>query len=678
MSFIYFYLLILLNPILGQWHKLFAKLAATEQGQKLKIQTNHAFIPIYNYYLVFRLTNRKPFWTILLLFPGVHLVMMMVANLSLTRRFGKFSLVETLQGIFFPYVLKHQITKDEKCLPVADTNWNNAKELEARKWGDHVVLFLCLPVLGHALQFILSLVSRKKPGSKTGVKEWGDSLVFALVAATVIRSYVFEPFQIPTGSMEKTMLVGDFLFVNKLAYGPKVPVTPLSYPLVHNNVPWVNIPSYLTIEKGSYFRLPGFGKVKPYDIVVFNYPSGDTAVYDPRIPNGLMGHDYHGILINEAKNNFTTSFPSFFNYQQQISDSIVKYYSERNQSVDLERLKLYANSMAAYRIFSEKGELFIKNIESWKNKARYVLSEEKIAHTQDQGTISHYGLIYRPVDKRENYIKRCIGIPGDRIEIVNAQVLRNGKPAKIFDNMAFKWDVDKSSTTFSSQELFDNIGLENAPDGSRLDFEEGDSTQPYVLNLSQLEKNQIQESYPTAKFSVHIDRPSYSRENRKPSTEELIENLDCFPKDFYVNNTMTDFQAFTVPKKGTSVQLTAQNIAWYRRIITAYEGHELNEKNDEIYIDGKKANTYTFAMNYYWMMGDNRYNSADSRVWGFVPEDHIVGRASLVWFSNSPYKGIRVERILKNVSQEGSFSALQIAGFILGIIILILIFKFLA
>jgi signal peptidase I len=648
MSFIYFYLLILLNPILGQWHKLFAKLAATEQGQKLKIQTNHAFIPIYNYYLVFRLTNRKPFWTILLLFPGVHLVMMMVANLSLTRRFGKFSLVETLQGIFFPYVLKHQITKDEKCLPVADTNWNNAKELEARKWGDHVVLFLCLPVLGHALQFILSLVSRKKPGSKTGVKEWGDSLVFALVAATVIRSYVFEPFQIPTGSMEKTMLVGDFLFVNKLAYGPKVPVTPLSYPLVHNNVPWVNIPSYLTIEKGSYFRLPGFGKIKPYDIVVFNYPSGDTAVYDPRIPNGLMGHDYHGIVNQEA------------NWQFRVKNNLLGKAQNRTDSL--------------------KFLDFITNIDAWKAIARTNLKNGLFPiYSQEYAEgMTHRGLIYRPVDKRENYIKRCIGIPGDRIEIVNAQVLRNGKPAKIFDNMAFKWDVDKSSTTFSSQELFDNIGLENAPDGSRLDFEEGDSTQPYVLNLSQLEKNQIQESYPTAKFSVHIDRPSYSRENRKPSTEELIENLDCFPKDFYVNNTMTDFQAFTVPKKGTSVQLTPQNIAWYRRIITAYERHELNEKNDEIYIDGKKANTYTFAMNYYWMMGDNRYNSADSRVWGFVPEDHIVGRASLVWFSNSPYKGIRVERILKNVSQEGSFSALQIAGFILGIIILILIFKFLA
>ena len=142
---------------------------------------------------------------------------------------------------------------------------------------------------------------------------------------------------------------------------------------------------------------------------------------------------------------------------------------------------------------------------------------------------------------------------------------------------------------------------------------------------------------------------------------------------------MTDFQEFTVPKKGTTIKISAENIAWYRRIINAYEGHELIEKQDgSIIIDGKKVNSYTFGMDYYWMMGDNRYNSADSRVWGFVPEDHIVGRASLVWLSRSPYKGFRLERILKNVSQEGSFSTLQLIGFFLGIGILIAIFKYLA
>jgi len=139
---------------------------------------------------------------------------------------------------------------------------------------------------------------------------------------------------------------------------------------------------------------------------------------------------------------------------------------------------------------------------------------------------------------------------------------------------------------------------------------------------------------------------------------------------------MTDFQEFTVPKKGATVELNATTIPWYRRIISAYEGHTLEEKTDGIYIDGKKTNSYTFEMNYYWMMGDNRYNSADSRVWGFVPEDHIVGRASLVWFSKSPYKGVRWERILKNVSQEGSFSIVELILFGLGIVLLFVIFKY--
>jgi signal peptidase I len=651
MSFIYFYLLILINPFLGQWGK---------QFHKMGISSSNAYIPLYNYFLVFKHTNKKPFWTILMLIPGVHLIMMMVANVSLIRRFGRFSLMDTLQGIFFPYFIMHRLVSDEKVVQVPETNWNNAKELEARKWGDHLVLFMCLPVLGHALELLFSLISSRKPGSKTGVKEWGDSLLFALIAATVIRTYVFEPFQIPTGSMEKTMLVGDFLFVNKLAFGPKVPITPLSYPLVHNNVPWVNIPSYLSIEKGSYFRLPGFGKIKPYDIVVFNYPSGDTAVYDPRIPNGLMGHDYHGIINNEAI------------WQFRIKNNL---------------LGNAVNAADSIKFLS-----FIDNIDYWRNIARENLKNGlfPIYSAENAEGMTHDGLIYRPVDKRENYIKRCIGTPGDVIKIENATVYRNGKPAKIFDNMAFKWDVSKETATLKYQEMKEVFLLENdkdyaptttddASNFSRLDFYEGSSTEPYILNITPVEKKKIQAAYPTAKFTVHIDRPSYTVEKRKPSPEELIENLECFPKDFYVNNTMTDFQEFRVPKKGATVNISAKNIAWYRRIITAYEGHTLVEKKDgTILIDDKKASTYTFGMDYYWMMGDNRYNSADSRVWGFVPEDHIVGRASLVWLSKSPYKGFRMERILKNVSQEGSFSVLQLIGFALGIGALIAIFKYLA
>ena len=290
MSFLFFYILILVHPYLAMWWKSFPKAGRKEW---------EALIPGYNYFVVFKITCGKPFWALLMLIPGVHLVMLAVANASYLKRFGYYSFTDTLQAIFFPYLLSYNATSDQAVFG-KETNWSNSKEIETRKWSDHIALFLSLPIIGHILTIAISAVSRDKPGNKSRVKEWGDSIIFALVAACIIRTYVFEPFQIPTGSMEKTMLVGDFLFVNKLAYGPKVPVTPLSYPLVHNNVPWINIQSYTTLEKGSYFRLPGFGKVERNDVVVFNYPSGDTAIYDPRVPEGLMGHDYHGVLISEA------------------------------------------------------------------------------------------------------------------------------------------------------------------------------------------------------------------------------------------------------------------------------------------------------------------------------------------------------------------------------------------
>jgi signal peptidase I len=233
MSIIYFYLLILVHPYLAMWWRSF-ELAGHKSWE--------ALIPGYNYYIAFKFTCSKPWWSLLLIFPGVHLVMWAVVNTSYIRRFGYFTFVDTLQGIFFPYLIFAKIVQSKDPI-LPETNWANPKEVHARAWGDHLALFLALPVFGHALALGLNVISREKPGKKTKIKEWGDSLIFALAAASIIRTYVFEPFQIPTGSMEKSLLVGDFLFVNKLSYGPKVPVTPLSYPLVHNTVPWVNIKS---------------------------------------------------------------------------------------------------------------------------------------------------------------------------------------------------------------------------------------------------------------------------------------------------------------------------------------------------------------------------------------------------------------------------------------------------
>ena len=423
------------------------------------------------------------------------------------------------------------------------------------------------------------------------------------------------------------MLVGDFLVVNKLAYGPKVPITPLSYPLVHNIVPLVNIKSYLDWEKGTYTRLPGWAKIKRNDIVVFNFPSGDTAILDPRMPGGLMGHDFHGLVNQEALFEFA------------IKNNVSAVW-ERREATTAE------NNLLAQ---------FIEQHAYWKNLARerFKNGEFPVYMEESKYGQTHGGLIFRPVDKRENYIKRCVGTPGDVLEIKNSVLYVNGKSAYVSPGQALLYRIEKTKVSFPSvPEMLTRYGLENSADGARTDFDAFNDPKYYVLNLTKQEKLKIEQD-----FRIRLEKVRYpqwtAQETLKATPLQKIANLDQFPKDFNVNNTMTDFQRFQIPRKGQRIAINTKNIAWYKRIISAYEGHQLAIKGDKIYIDGKLATHYRFAMNYYWMMGDNRFHSADSRVWGFVPEDHIVGRASFVWFSKSPFVdsflGIRFDRIFRIV-----------------------------
>ncbi len=641
MNILYFYLILLVHPYLALWWKSFP-----QAGYK----SWEALIPGYNYFIVFKIGSKKPWWSLLLIFPGVHIAMWSIANTSYIRRFGYYSLVDTLQGIFFPYIIMAKIAKSEQDI-LPPTNWANSKDIGEREWGDHLALFLTLPVIGHVLALGISAVTRHKPGEKTKVKEWGDSLMFALIAASIIRTYVFEPFQIPTGSMEKTLLVGDFLFVNKLAYGPKVPVTPLSYPLVHNTIPWVDVKSYVGLEKLNYQRLPGFSKVNRNDVVVFNYPSGDTAVYDPRMPNGLMGHDYHGIVLNEAQRLFENSTKTRSDFQRAN-----KFYTDSINKVNLslpenERLPLtLANEKAQDFIYGK----YIANLEIWKDKARHLLAVDKKAFERSTGTmIDHYGVIYRPVDKRENYIKRCVGIYKDWVEVKSSILYINDKPAYVSEFQNIEYTVTNVKI-LSIKEMDAKYGLEAYTYGPNYHFPRWDyrlipETGAYIMQLTKHQIELLKKDNPDATFTVNLNPQYADTEGYKPTNTEKIANLHVFPKDVSVNNTMTDFTRFQIPYKGQTIELTKDNIPWFRRIISAYEGHSLSEKEDGIYIDGKKTDSYTFALNYYWMMGDNRYNSADSRDWGFVPEDHIVGKASMVWFSKSPYKGVRWDRLFNMI-----------------------------
>jgi signal peptidase I len=619
----YFLFLLLVHPILSLWWKTFERMGA---------KSWQAFVPVYNYYIVFKFGAGKPWWSLLMFIPGIHVVMWMVANVSYIRRFGFFTVGDTLQGIFFPYLILWKIANNPNLPALAPTNWASPVEVAKRTNSDHVALFLALPIIGHVVAYVLSFRS-KRIGKKSAIKEWGDSIIFALVAASIIRTYVFEPFQIPTGSMEKTLLVGDFLFVNKLAYGPKVPVTPLSFPLVHNTIPWINVKSYLGIETAEYYRLPGFGRVIRNDVMVFNYPSGDTAIYDPRVPNGLMGHDYHQVVNSEA-------LWYWFQEQQQTNPQAFQIFQQKSmESGGRERWDVLA--------MDSLGGDFIQNIGKWRQKARVGIASG-ITYSRggmpEKGLnyIEHYGVVFRPVDKRENYIKRCVAVPGDVIEIKKSVLYVNGKPAKVFPNQNMAYDITGDrlpETALTSMGLSDEES----------DYVIGDSSKVAIVYLTNSRLEKLRKQFPRTKFDLRIEDQYSDKKGYKPTYSELIANLDNFPKDFSVNNTVSDFTKFRIPKKGAVVKLTKDNIAWYRRAITAYEGHKLQEKKDGIYIDGKKVTTYKFAMNYYWLMGDNRYNSADSRVWGYVPEDHVVGKASIVWFSKSAYTGIRWDRMFTKI-----------------------------
>lgn len=625
MSFIYFYIFILVHPYLAMWWKSF---------ELMERRRWEALIPIYNYYIAFKVLLKKGWWASLMAIPGVHLAMLAVLNVTYIRRFGYFSLLDTIQGIFFPYLIFFKIAKNQdKMLP--ETNWANSKEVAQREWGDHLVLFLALPVIGHAIALGLGSVTRARPGAKSKVKEWGDSIWFALIAALIIRTYVFEPFRIPTGSMERTLLVGDFLFVNKLAYGPKVPVTPLSYPLVHNTTPFITMKSYTTFEKGTYTRLPGFGKVQRNDVVVFNYPAGDTAVYDPRMPFGLMGHEYEGIVNNEAQRLYRDQ-------NQQRFSIIEKFYKD-----SLTKAGQYSDLLLNRFVAERKSYEFIRNLSSWKEKARKMIADEKITYDQQTGElIHHHGIIYRPVDKRENYIKRCVGMPKDYLEIKNSILYVNDKPAFVAPNQNLRYVASQSGFE-TSEKLYERFGIEK----SDLHWD-GRVVYGIHANLTTIEK--VRKAYPEIRFEADVEPRFTPEADGKFRASEQVRNLDYFPKDINVSNNVSNFERFQVPYKGKVVDFRKENIAYYRRIITAYEGHKLEEKADGIYIDGKKTTTYTVEMDYYWMMGDNRYQSADSRTWGFVPEDHIVGKASMIWLSSnseygSAFMGIRWERIFKAI-----------------------------
>jgi signal peptidase I len=592
------YLLIWLTPVIGMWQK-----GLPRMGRK----ASDAYVPFMNYFSLLRATKLPWYWTIFLLFPGIQFIMWASLNVTYIRKFGLYSVKDTILGILFPFPVFWKIAKDEKLVAQAETNWDVAKQVDARTPSDHVALFFALPVIGHAIVYPMSLLGvKKKPGKKTMFKEWGDAILFAVVAASAIRTYVFEPYKIPTGSMEKTLLVGDHLFVDKFVYGPRLPMTPFSYPIVHNSfAPLLNVKSYIEFQTIPYTRMPGFRFVERNDVVVFNFPAGDTALNDPRMPNGLIGHTYEQILRDEA----------FY----------IAYSERRDVAYFEEHYELYLK--AARDRFEKKNKVYSRIVDE---------NDAKRGYTQISG------LLERPVDKRENYIKRCVAMPGDLIEVKNKDLYVNGELAFQAPNMQYNYTLEGHrhrryyGEPWTSEEinLYSNVFHVSVDELGVNDS--GHVTIPLSLELY----TKLAGQYPGLK--PDIKRRGYYNDaiNSNDPREHNFSYYPIFPNNPQYDWSEDNFGPLQIPKAGDVVKLDHKTLPIYRRIITAYEGHKLEEKADGIYIDGKKTDTYTIKQNYYWMMGDNRNNSADSRFWGFVPEDHIVGHASFIWLSIDQSKGM--------------------------------------
>ena len=550
------YLIIVLTPAIGLWSKMLPRVDKPAWA---------AYVPFYNYFIVLKACKQPWYWVIFLLMPGIQFIMWASINVTLIRKFGVFGVKDTILGILFPFPVFWKIANNESDFPVAKpTNWDIVKQVYARTPSDHVALFFALPIIGHAIAYPLSLLGfTNKPGKKSIFKEWGDAILFAIIAASAIRTYVFEPYTIPTGSMEKTLLVGDYLFVEKVTFGPRVPMTPFSYPVVHNSfAPLMNVKSYVEIQKIPYTRLPGFRSVERNDVTVFNFPAGDTAINDPRMPNGLIGHTYEQVLMNEA------------------------FYMAGWDRKEFEGKKGYYVDRARKRIRDRR--IVESNVEYGmpdRNGPDGVRYERGI----DFGGFGS-GLLPRPVDKRENYIKRCVAIHGDEIEVKDQVLYINNMLAKKHAHMQVGPAPPKQKGFY---------------------HDEADNT-PF--------------------------KPEYY----------LCSYFPIFPNDPQYDWTEDNFGPLKIPSRGDVVDLNHKTLPIYRRIITAYEHHSLSETAEGIFIDGKKVDQYTVEMDYYWLMGDNRNNSADSRFWGFVPEDHIVGRAAFIWMSKGE-DGVRWDRIFTGI-----------------------------
>lgn len=516
---------------------------------KAEVEGIKGLIPGVNFSEWCKLIGRKPAYSFWLLFPIVNIFIFVGMAVDLVRSFGKLEFKHTAAAVIYAPVLFFKIAtnpKDKYIGPTLNLEAEYSRSLvEAKAGGD---------------AYKLKQLEEKNPYKKSVLREWTESIVFAVFAAAFIRMFLIEAYVIPTPSMEGTLNVGDFLFVSKAHYGIRPPMTIAMIPLLHNQIPIINKESYFSKPSLPYRRLPALEKIEAGKPIVFNWPVGDSV---------------------------------------------------------------YITKQRSY---------FVSQIQ---RQPEYMQSDRELV-----SKVRNHDFVVRPIDKKDHYIKRCVAGPGDSLKIVDKQIYLNGKAVSNPKHLQFLYQIQLPQNVSVNTKKLDQWGIDfgdNAMGGKDL------FTMGYgVLFLDNEQVEKIKSLDPGV-----IIQPI----PQKPEPTKL------FPFDTLITNnwSVDNYGPIWIPKAGVTTPLNLSNLAFYSRIIAVYEYNKLEIKGQDIYINDKKVDSYTFKQDYYWAMGDNRHNSEDSRAWGYVPHDHIVGKPLFIWFSTKEgniRNGINWDRIFKSASKE--------------------------
>ncbi|GLR17381.1 S26 family signal peptidase [Portibacter lacus] len=568
--------------------------------KKTEVDPIKGLIPGVNFIEWCKLIGRKPIYALWLLFPIVNIFIFCGMAVDLVRSFRKYKFIHTAIAVLYAPAIFASIglsETDQYDAPTLPKEKAYAAQLEeAKKNNDNLAY---------------NRLMKDNPYKKSAPREWVESIFFAVFAAAFIRMFLIEAYVIPTPSMEGSQLVGDFLFVSKAHYGIRTPMTIAMIPLLHNVIPGTGSESYLKKPQLPYYRLPAIESIDRLEPIVFNWPVGDSI--------------------------FLTSSRSF-SYDQ------VKQLAESGRIRNIPELA----SM-------------------WQKQDYRV----------------------RPIDKKDHYIKRCVAIGGDSLQIINSQVYINGEKQHNPSQMQLQTFILPPKGVLRSD-------IEKMPFFDRENKIGGSDGKEIVAFLTENEREQLKAKYPDAKIfpylNVYFNKPAFEATGLteklgladqvfptgtqaithlklSPEQFEAIQKLPSYKnfnignpfRDLFPNNKMSEewtvdnFGPIYVPKEGDEVIITPQNIGIYKRIIGVYENNDLKIENGKIFVNGEQTTKYTFKQDYFWAMGDNRHNSEDSRVWGFVPEDHIVGKPLFIWFSlrnGRLFDGIRFNRIFKSADER--------------------------